>query len=134
MTEEIGDRTEGHGDQLTRYNNSGSEIDKGLWVVPSGDNDVVKSDVATGNGDLVGVVSDPVEDGDYKNVHVRGAVWARVGSAVVAGDELAAPDSGGTTGSETAGVADAGGSSGHFALTDARDDGNGNYYAKVLLR
>lgn len=129
MSNEPGDRRTGHGDHGTYYNYSGADIDAGYWVAPSAEDEVALSDT---NG-LVGVSADPIPDGGYGNVHMRGAVYARVDSGVTAGDELAVPESGAT--GESAGVAESGGSSGHFALTDAQaaDDG-GDDYALVLLR
>lgn len=131
MSNEPGDRYLGHGDQDTRDNNSGADIDPGLWVVPTGDDGVAPSD-----GDaLVGVTKDPIEDGYKGTVHYRGVVYARVDSGVTAGDELAAPDSSATSGATTPGVAGSGGSSGHFALEDAKDpEDDGEFYAQVLLR
>lgn len=130
MSNEPGDRYLGHGDQDTRENQTGSEIGAGMWVVPSGDETVALSD---GDG-LVGVTADPLPNGDKGTVNYRGVVRARVESGVAAGDELAVPDSGATSGATTPGVAGSGGSSGHFALTGAAQADDGNYYARVLLR
>ena len=134
MSNEPGDRVLGHGDQDTRENQTGATLEEGMWVAPNGDETVKLADAADGDG-LVGVNADPIEPGYKGNVNYRGVVLARVDSAVTAGDELAAPDSGATSGATTPGVAGAGGSSGHYALEDAKDpEGDGNFYAKVLLR
>lgn len=130
MSQEPGDRKFGHGDQITRKNSTGSEISEGHWVVPNGDETIAPSDVSGAGGSLAGVTSDDHGDGEYGRVHVRGVVIARVADGVTAGSELAAPDSG----SGTAGVAEAGGSSGIFALEDAWQGDDGNYYAKCLIR
>lgn len=132
---EIGDRRFGHGDQITRTNSTGAEIEAGMWVAPSGDTDVAKVDGSTDNDVLAGVVEDSVPDGETGKVHVRGIVYGRVEDSVVAGDEL---QSGNTTSdvnsdADTAGVAVSGGSSGVYALEDAHDDGDG-HYAKCLIR
>ena len=133
MSNEPGDRYLGHGDQDTRENQTGSEIGAGTWVSPSGDETVAPTD-ADG---LVGVAADAIPDGEKGTVHYRGVVYARVESDVVAGDELNEPDSGATSGPTTPGIAgsDTDADSGHYALEDAKDpEGNGEYYAKVLLR
>jgi hypothetical protein len=137
MSQEPGDRITGHGDHDTRYNRSGSDMGAGLWVVPTNNEDIALADSDAGNGGLVGITSDPIEDGDYGRVHYRGHVWARVEDDVSAGDELAVPNTatGVDSDADTAGVAAPGGSSGHFAVGDAVDpEGDGNYYAPVLMR
>lgn len=138
MADQAGDREYGHGDHVTRtYDNTTSGVataDAGKWVVPTGNDNVDLADSSGAGGSLVGVMSDDADNGDLETVHVRGVLWARVDGAVSAGDELAPPDSGGT-GVTTPGVAANGGSSGIFALGDARaDDVTGNQIAPVLIR
>lgn len=134
MSNQFGDRYLGHGDQDTRLNNSGGALDAGKWVVPTGDETIDYADVAGAGGSLVGVTKHDIPDGGRDTVHYRGVVYARVDSAVTAGDELAAPDSAATT-PGVEGIAGAGGSSGIFALTDAEDpDGDGSYAAYCLIR
>lgn len=135
MSNEPGDRYLGHGDQDTRANQTGAQIDEGMWVVPTGDETVAKADVNGAGGSLVGVVGDDLPDGEKGQTHYRGVVHARVESDVAAGDELAAPDSSATSGATTPGVAGSGGTSGIYALEGAKDpEGNGEFYAKVLVR
>lgn len=133
MSNNFGDRYLGHGDQDTRLNSTGNALDAGKWVVPTGDETIDYADVSGSGGKLVGVLKHDLPDGERDTVHYRGVVYARVESSVSAGDELAAPDSGGT-GATTPGVAGSGGSSGIIAVTGAEDDGNGNYAAYCLLR
>lgn len=138
MTLQAGDRELGHGDHDTRkYDNTTSGVataEAGEWVVPTGDDTVDLADASGAGGSLVGIVSDDVDSGNNQTVHYRGVLWARVESNVSAGDELAAPDSGGT-GATTPGVAGNGGSSGIFALEGAvsNPDGEGSI-APVLIR
>lgn len=131
MSNQPGDRFLGHGDQDTRLNNTGSSLGAGLWVTPTGDETVALADATP----LVGCMAYNVAAGDKGTVNYRGVVYARVESTVAAGDELAAPDSGATSGATTPGVAGSGGASGIFALEGAKDpEGDGNYYAKCLIR
>ena len=132
MSQDKGDRAYWHGESVTRKNSTGSTLDAGKWVAPTGDETVAYADANAGRGDLVGVVQDSIDDGYDDTVHLHGAILARVDSGVTAGDELAAPDS--SLADEDAGVAESGGSSGIYAVGDAVDDGDGNYYAPVLLR
>jgi len=133
---EIGDRRFGHGDQVTRTNSTGAEIEAGSWVGPTGDTDVAKADANGGPDGLVGVVEDPLPDGETGKVHVRGVVYGLVEDDVVAGDELGVPNTstGVDSDADTAGVAPPEGSSGVYALEDAQSDGNGNWFAKCLIR
>lgn len=132
MSQEAGDRVFGHGDHVTRKNSTGSQLDQGKWVEPTGDEKINYTDTDNSRDSLVGVLSDDVADGEYGRVHTRGIVIARVDEDVSAGDELAPPDS--SANDDEAGEADTGGSSGIFALEDAYDPGNGNHVAKCLLR
>lgn len=133
MTLQGGDRQFGHGDQMTVENNHGSTINEGEWLAVNGDGgdhpQVALADV-NGAGDLMAVAAESFDDGALEEAKFRGAPWARVDSGVTAGDELGAPDSSGTG---TPGVAVSGGSSGHYALTDATQLPDGNYYAVVAL-
>lgn len=133
MTQDFGDRAYGHGREVTRSNSSGSDFGAGEWVVPTGDDDVDLADVDASRGSLVAVTKDPIKDTEEGPVHMDGVVHARVESSVTANDELQAPDT--SSGSSTAGVAESGGSSGIFALTDATDyTGNSEYACLVKLR
>lgn len=126
-----GDRYLGHGDQDTKK--ADAAVVAGQWLVPTGNDTVNLSDANASGGSLVAVAGMDADAGATLQVHYRGVVKARVASSVAAGDELAAPNSGGTS-PTTAGEAQPGGSSGVFALTDAALDGDGNYYSFVLLR
>lgn len=133
MSRDAGDRYYGHGDHTTRQNSTGAQLDKGKWVVPTGDETVDYSDASGAGADLVGVLADDLPDGEKGNVHLRGVVDARVESGVTAGDELVAPDS--ANAGSSAGVASSGDGNGLYALTGASDpDGDGEYTALCLLR
>lgn len=132
MSNQGGDRKFGHGDNSTRT--AASAVEGGHWVVPTTDSNVDLSDASGAGGSLVGVVSEDAASGETVTTHYRGIVKARVESSVAAGNELAAPDSGATSGATTPGVAGAGGSSGVFALRDAWQASDGNYYTYALMR
>lgn len=135
MTNQPGDRAYGHGDDVTRLNSTGSQLDAGKWVTPTGDETVDYVDANGAGTKFMGACAYPIADGERGDIRARGVFYARVHSSVVAGEELAAPDSSATSGATEPGVPDGGGSSGCIALTDAKDpDGDGNYYAKVLAR
>lgn len=133
MSLDAGDRYHGHGDHTTRQNSTGAQLDKGKWVLPTGDENVDYADVSGAGDDLVGVLADNLPDGEKGNVHLRGVIKSRVDSNVAAGDELVAPDS--ANSGSTAGVASSGTGTGLYALTGAADpDGDGKHTALCLLR
>lgn len=133
MTLQGGDREFGHGDQVTVTNNTGSTIAEGLAVSVTGDAgehplvDLADTDSA---GQAVAIMGDELADGEYKEAVFHGAVWARVDSAVSAGDEVGAPAVG-TAG--TAGVLEASSGTGYYALSDPETRDDGNDYAIVHL-
>lgn len=128
MVDELGDKQ--FDDEYTRYNNTGSTINEGEWVVPTGDDNVALADANGAGGYLWGVAKESIENGEWGAVAVGNVRPVRVESGVVAGDELGAPDS---STSGTPGVAVAGGSSGKHAHEDAYDDGGGLYRALVKV-
>lgn len=133
MTNQPGDRAYGHGDDVTRQNSTGVELGAGLWVSPTGDENVALADSSAGRDHLVGHTAYPIADSKKGDVRLRGVTWARVASGTNADAELRAPDS--SVSGEEAGVAASGGSSGIYTLTDAKDpDGDGKFVAQVLMR
>lgn len=128
MADEPGDKQ--YDEVLTRENDSGSRIEEGAFVVPTGDDTVAPADANGAGGGLHAVAVDPIEPGETGAVALGGARPVLVASDVVANDELAVPDS---SSGGTPGVALPGGSSGLKALEDAYDDGNGVYRALVKL-
>jgi hypothetical protein len=125
-----GDREYTRGVELSVSNVSGIDMTYGHWAIVTGDHEVEPSDASGAGGELNAVVGYPIDAGDSGKAHFGGAVWARVDSAVAAGDHLAAPDSG--AGGE-AGVAESGGGANDpLALTDAEEyESSGHYYALV---
>jgi hypothetical protein len=136
MSGELGDPVHADGDTVTVYNDSGASIPEGTFVTVTGEYvgehpTIAKADVDGAGGALVGVLKEPTANGDYGTVVLRGVVPARVASGVGVGAELGAPATG-TAG--TAGVAEAGGSSGILTMSpDESADGDGNV-SEVLLR
>lgn len=136
MTLQGGDPAYPNGDKVTMKNNTGSAIDGGEVVAVDGhdgSHPTFSLADASGAGDIMGVAGDTAEDGELVNVKLRGAIWTKVESDVVAGNELQVPDSGATSEPLTPGVAGGGGSTGHYALTDATTLQDGNDYAVVAL-
>lgn len=128
-----GDREYTRGVELSVSNTSSIDMTYGHWAVVTGDHEVQPSDADGAGGELNAVVGYPIDAGGSGKAHFDGAVWARVDSAIVAGDSLAAPDS--SLSGESAGVAEAGGGANDpLALTDAVEyESSGNYYALVQV-
>lgn len=144
-----GDETRRYGDHvgLPHDQDSGgtNDVAEGEVVAVDGSGNIAQAD-ANGDGSAIGVLQEYQYYGDSSGsgpqikqdrdalVGLQGTYRVRVDSAVVAGDYLTTPD---TSATGTAGVLDsdnADDSSNFVALTDAVDDGSGNYYAEVLVR
>jgi len=133
MTLQGGDPVFPEGDDITVVNTGGTAIEAGELVSVTGHNgqhtEVGLADVSDA-GDYFAVAKNDAADGEALAVKARGVPLTKVESGLVAGDELATPDSGGTG---TAGVGASGGGRGDYLLDDAEEFADGDHYAPVQL-